>query len=62
MALAELSVLLLLVGGRTVFGRECILDSDCEQSQQFGRIQAIQVHMMSFYFSVCVFHKSFEST
>ena len=25
------------------FARECVLDSDCEQSQQFGRIQAIQV-------------------
>lgn len=25
------------------FARECVLDSDCEQSQQFGRIQAIQL-------------------
>ena len=32
------------------FARECVLDSDCEQSQQFGRIQAIQV---DFFLFVC---------
>ena len=30
------------------FARECVLDSDCEQSQQFGRIQAIQVDLFLF--------------
>ena len=46
MTLAELSLLLLVVGMRSAFGRECVLDSDCEQSQQFGRIQAIQVEFL----------------
>jgi len=41
MTFAQLSLLLLIVG--TSFGRDCVLDSDCEQSQQFGRIQAIQL-------------------
>ena len=45
MTLAELCVLLLMLGRKTAFGRDCVLDSDCEQSQQFGRIQAIQVHI-----------------
>ena len=44
MTFAELSLLLLMVG--TSFGRDCVLDSDCEQSQQFGRIQAIQVGLL----------------
>ena len=44
MTFAELSLLLLMVG--TSFGRDCVLDSDCEQSQQFGRIQAIQVKFL----------------
>ena len=34
------------------FARECVLDSDCEQSQQFGRIQAIQVDFFLFGFFV----------
>ena len=34
------------------FARECVLDSDCEQSQQFGRIQAIQVDFFLFVFFV----------
>jgi len=43
MTLAKLSVLFLMLGRKTAFGRDCVLDSDCEQSQQFGRIQAIQL-------------------
>ena len=47
--MTDFSVLLLMamLGVSSVFGRECVLDSDCEQSQQFGRIQAIQVSSVS---------------